>query len=123
MTVLQMLAEMIGTKELLRLVAFTKLMYTVEMCAPCFPVWGWLVGKLCATVTACIECCQGAGGGRGLRLGRTVVGWWYVVGRVERAIETVVEDGTRPRVFPEMERILMTLGFVFVFEPIGAVHA
>ena len=120
---LQMLTEMVGTKELLGLIAFTKLVYTVEMRTPCFPVWGWLVGKLCATVTACIEWCQRGGGGRGLRLGRAVVGGWYIVGRVECAIKTVVEDGTRPGMFPEMKRILMTLGFVFVFEPIGAVHA
>ena len=119
----QMLTEMVGTKEFLRLVAFTKLVYTVEVRTPCFPIWGWLVGKLCTTVTACIERCERGGGGRGLRLGRAIVGRWYVVGSVERAIKTVVQDGTGPGVFPQMKRILMTLGLVFVLEAIGAVHA
>lgn len=120
---LQMLAEMVGTKELFGLVAFTKLVYTVEMCTTYFPIRSWLVGKLCATVTASIECCQGSGRRRGLRLGRTVVGGWYISRRIERAIETAVEGGARPGVFPEVKRILVTLGFVFVLEPIGAVHA
>ena len=120
---LQMLAEMVGTKELLRLVAFTKFVDAIEMRTPCFPVRGWLVGKLCATVTAGIECCQRVGRRRRLRLRRTAVGGWYVIGRVECAIKTVVEGGARPGVFPKMKRILMTLGFIFVLEPIGAVHA
>ena len=89
MTMFQMLTEMVGTKEFLRLVAFTELVYTVEVRTPCFPVWGWLVGKLCATVPACIERCE-RGGGRGLRLRRTVVGGRYVVGRVKRGIKAVV---------------------------------
>lgn len=123
MTVFQVLTEMVGTKELLRLVAFTKLVYTVEVRTPCFPVWGWLIGKLCATVTACIERCKRGGGGRGLRLRRTVVGRRYVVGSIERAIKTIIKDGTGPGMFPQVKRILMTFGFVFVLEAIGAVHA
>ena len=99
---LQMLAEMIGTKEFLGLVAFTKFMYTVEMRTTCFPIGGWLVGELCATVAASIECCERGGRWRGLRLGSTVVGGWYVIGRVERAIETAVESGARPGVFAEV---------------------
>ena len=87
---LQMLAEMVGTKEFLRLVAFTELVYTIEVRTPCFPIWSWLVGKLCATVTACIERCERGGGGWGLRLRRTVVGRRYVIGGVEGAIKTVV---------------------------------
>ena len=86
----QMLTEMVGSKEFLRLVAFTELVYTVEVRTPCFPVWGWVIGKLLATVTACIVRCERGGGGRGLRLRRTVVGGRYVIRRIERAIETVV---------------------------------
>ena len=59
MTMLQMLPEMVGTKELLGLIAFTEFVYTVEMRTPSFPIWGWLVGKLYATVTASVECSQG----------------------------------------------------------------
>lgn len=120
---LQMLAEMVGTKELLGLVAFAKLVYTVEMRATCFPIRSWLVGKLCATVAASIKCCERGGRRWGLRLGRTTVGGWYVSRRVERAIETAVEGGAGPGVFSEVKRILVTLGFIFILEPIGAVHA
>lgn len=120
---LQMLAEMVGTKEFLGLVAFAELMYTIEMRTTCFPIRCWLIGKLLPTVAASIECCERGGWGWRLRRGRTVVGGWYISGRVECAIETVVEGGTRPGVFPEVKRILVTLGFVFILEPIGAVHA
>lgn len=120
---LQVLAEMVGTKELLGLVAFAKLMYTVEMRTTCFPVRSWLVGKLCATVAASIERCERGGRRRGLRLRRTVVCRWYVSGGVERVTEIVVEGGARPGMFSEMKRILMTLGFVLILEPIRAEHA
>ena len=123
MTMLQMLTKMIGTKEFLGLVAFTKFVYTIQMRTACFPVRSWLVGKLQATVAASIECCQRGGRRRWLWLGRTVVGGWYVGGRIERAIEAAVESGARPRVFPEVERVLVTLGFIFIFEPIITVHA
>lgn len=120
---LQMLAEVISTKELLGLIAFAKLMYTIEMHATCFPVRSWLVGKLLATVAASIICWERGGRRRGLRLGGTTVGRWYIGGRVERAVEPAIESGARPGMFPEMKRILVTLGFVFILEPIGAVHA
>lgn len=100
---LQMLAEMIGTKEFLGLVAFTEFMYTVEMRTTCFPIRSWLVGKLCSTVAACIECCERGGWWRRLRRGSTVVGRWYVIGRVECAIETAVEGGARPGVFAQVQ--------------------
>ena len=93
MTMLQMLAEMVGTKELLGLVAFTKLVYTIEMRTTCFPIWGWFVGKLLATVAAGIKCCERGGRLRGLRLRRAGVGGWYVSGSVERAIEAAIEGG------------------------------
>ena len=117
---LQMLAKMVCAKELLGLVAFAKFMYTVEMRTTCFPIRSWLVGKLCATVTASIECRERGGRRRRLGLGRTVVGGWYISGRVECIIETAVEGGTRPGVFPEVKRILVTLGLILILEPIGA---
>ena len=120
---LQMLAEVIGTKEFLGLVAFTKFMYTVEMRTTCFPIRSWLVGELCTTVSASIECCERGGWWRWLRLGSTVIRGWYITGRIEGAIETAIESGARPGVFTEVQGILMTLGFVFILEPIGAIHA
>lgn len=123
MTVLQMLAKVVGTKEFLGLVAFTELVHTVEMRTAGYPIRSWLVGKLCATIAASIECGKRGGRRRGMRLGRTIFGRWYSSGRIERAITTAVKSGARPGVFPEVKRILVTLGFVFVLEPIGAVHA
>lgn len=120
---LQMLAEMVGTKELLGLIAFAKLMYTVQMRSTCFPVRSWLIGKLCATVAASIECRKRGGRRRGLRLRRTVVGGWYVSRGIERITEIAVEGGARPRVFSEVKRVLMTLCFVFILESIRAVIA
>ena len=96
MTVLQMLAKMVGTKELFGLVAFTEFMYAVKMRTAYFPIRSWLVGKLCATVAASIERCERGGRRWRVRLGRTVVDGWYVGGRIERAIETAVEGGARP---------------------------
>ena len=123
MTVLQMLAEMVGTEELLGLVAFAEFMYTVEMRTTCFPIRSWLIGELCSTVAASIECCERGGRRRGLKLGRSVVGGWYVGRRVEGAVETAVQGGARPGVFPEVKRILVTLGFILILESIRAVHA
>ena len=120
---LQMLTEMISTKEFLRLIAFAKLMYTIEMHATCFPVRSWLVGKLLATVAASIICGERGGRRWGLRLGRTTVGRWHIGGRVERAVESAIESGARPGMFPEMKRILVTLGFVLILKAIGAVRA
>ena len=123
MTMLQMLAEVVSTKEFLGLIAFAKLMYTIEMHTTCFPVRSWLVGKLLATVAASIICWEGCGWRWGLRLGRTTVGRWHNSGRVERAVKPAIESGARPGMFPEMERILVTLGFVLILESIGAVRA
>ena len=120
---LQMLAEMVGPKELLGLVAFTKLMYAVKMRTTYFPIRSWLVRKLCATVAASVERCERGGWRRRLRLGRTVVGEWYVGGRIESTIGTTVEGGARPGVFAEVKRILVSLGFVFILESVGAVVA
>ena len=60
MTMLQMLTKMIDTEESLVFIAFAKCVYAVEMCTTCFPIRGWFVGKLCATIPANIE-----RGGRG----------------------------------------------------------
>ena len=103
MTVFQVLAEVIRTKELFRLIALSKFMYTVEMRTTCFPVRSWLVGELQATVAASIECCERGGWWWGLRLGSTVVRGWYITGGVEGAIETAIEGGARPGVFAEVQ--------------------
>ena len=123
MAMLQMLAEMIGTKKLLGLVAFAKLVNTIEMRTACFPIRSWLVGELCATVSASIVCRERCGRRWRLRLRRAVVGRRNISGSVERAIEIAAEGSARPGMFPKVKRILVTLGFIFILEPIGAVHA
>ena len=48
----QMLAEMVGTEEFLRLVAFAELMNLGKMTAACVPVWLWEVLELSSTIPA-----------------------------------------------------------------------
>ena len=57
MAMLKVLSEMVGTEELLGLVAFTKFMHVVQMLGSCFPVRR--VGKLVTTVPANV-CGSGA---------------------------------------------------------------
>ena len=119
-TTFQMLAKLVSTKEFLGSLACARFMYAIEMSTTCFPIRSWLVWKLFTTVEASIECWERGGRGRGLRLGGTVFDGWCVSGGVECAIETPIEGRTRPGVFSQMKRIFMTLGFIFVLEPIRA---
>lgn len=52
MAVLEMLAEMVCTEELLRIVAFAELVYDGEMLESAVPVWLGMIGKLLAAVAA-----------------------------------------------------------------------
>lgn len=57
---LEVLSEMIGPEELLRLIAFPKIVYVVEVFGTVVPLrWVW---ELFSTVAACV--CMGATGGR-----------------------------------------------------------
>ena len=121
MTILQMLTEMINTKEFLVLIAFAILVYAVEMCTACFPIRGWFVGKLCATVPANIEC--GERCGQGLRLPQIVIRKSYTLRSVDQVVKVVFKGNAGPGVFSKMQRILMTLERVLSLEAIGAVFA
>lgn len=103
MAVLEMLPEVIGAVELLRLVALAELVHVVQVLGAQVPVGG-VVGELVAAVAAYV-------GGSGVH-GRGVEGG------VDAG-----ECGAGPGVATEMERVLVALSLVFVFEAIGAVLA
>ena len=108
----QMLAEVVGTEEFLRLIAFPEFMNLGKMTAAGFPVWLWKILEFESTVPT--NLCIGDGI-RGRELAVRVVGE-DGGGRVESSLVIVGQRGTGPRVFAEMKRILMPFGFVLVLE-------
>ena len=101
-TVLQMLSKMICTEKLLGLIAFAKFVRVVQMLCSSVPVRR--IEKLLATESAQVGC-----------------GWTGRI-RVERSLNAS-ERSTRPRMSPQMQRILMALRLIFVLEPIRAILA
>lgn len=97
-----MLSEMVRAEELLGLIAFAKFVCVVQMFCSSIPIRG--VGKF---FTA-----------KSTQVGR---GWTGRI-RVECSLNAS-KRSTRPRVSPQMQRILVTLGLIFVLESIRAVLA
>jgi hypothetical protein len=95
--VLQVLSEMIRSEELLRLVAFAKLVRVVEMLVSFIPVGR--IGELLSTIPANIS-------DSGVD-----------AGRVEGGVRAF-ERSTRPGMAPKMERVLVTFSFILVLEPV-----
>ena len=99
-TVLEVLAEMIRAEKLLRLVALAEFVHVVQVLGAKVPLRrvGELVAAVAADVGAVdaglVEGCLGAG-----------------------------EGSAGPGVLSEVEGVLVALGFVFVFEAVGAVGA
>ena len=60
MAVLEMLSEVIGSKELFGLITFTKLMYVGQVVYPAIPVRLRLIWEIFTTVAASVG--EGAGG-------------------------------------------------------------
>lgn len=52
MAMFQMLSEMVGTIELLRIVALSKLVHCCKMLESAVPVWLWEIRELFTTVPA-----------------------------------------------------------------------
>jgi len=102
MAVFQVLSEVIGAEEFFCLVALAKLVQVIEVLGPCLPISR--VGELVAAVPAYV--------GDG----------WACRGGVECGLDAG-EGSTGPRVSTQMQRILVPLGFIFVFEAIRAVRA
>lgn len=103
MAVLEVLAEVVGAKELLGQVALAELVGVVEVFGARVPVRPRLVAELLAAVAADVD-----GGDRG----RAVEGRF----RGE-------QGGAGPRVAAQVEGVLVPLGFVLVLESVRAVEA
>jgi hypothetical protein len=102
-TMLEMLSEVVGAIKLFRLIAFPKLMLRGEMINADLPLGR--NGKFFSAVAADVG-----------KIGpvRRWVKCRFVITRQRCA---------RPRVFPQVKRVLVPLGFVLVFEPVVAVLA
>ena len=108
MAVFEMLSEMIGSVEFFGLVALAKLVHVGEVVDASVPIRLWAVRKFLSTEAAGV--CQRAVGSLRRRVG----------GRVECGFVTR-NGGARPRVPSKMQRVLVSLGFILVFEAIVAV--
>ena len=97
---LQMLAEVVGAEKLFGLIALAKLMLLTQMLGSHIPVW-W-IRKFLATVSAHIA--RRRMDVRGVECGRNPT-----------------KGCARPRMLAQMQRVLMTLGLVFIFESIWTV--
>ena len=95
MTVFEVLTEMIGTEELLRLIALAELVYVGQVCSTSLPIRRRIVWKLFATISANIKSCELSRWRRWLL--EVVIGWWNSGQRVECAVILTIEGGARPR--------------------------
>lgn len=102
MAVLEMLSEVICSVEPFALVALSKLVYMANVISSRRPISR--VGEFVATEPANISAAS---------VGST---------RVKRAFDAC-QCGARPRVAPQMKRVLMPFSFVLVLEPIRTVRA
>ena len=100
MGVLKMLAEVVGAEELFRLIALAEFMLLTQMLGSDVPVWR--IREFLAAVSA------------------HIVSRRVDVRRVECG-RNPTKCCARPRMLPQMQRILMTLGFVFIFESVWTV--
>ena len=118
-----MLSEVICPVEFLALIAFPELVDGSEMLTAHHPVRCWVIRKLFATVAAYVVFCVLILlrllllGMRGTCIRR------YCCARMESGVVISVERCARPRMASQMERVLMALGLIFVFESIMAVLA
>lgn len=99
--VFQVLAEVVCAEELLRLVALAELVDVVEVLGASLPARG--IGEFFATIAADIRATTGHG-------------------LVEGGLRAC-EGGARPGMVTQMKRVLVTLSFVLVLEPVRAVSA
>jgi hypothetical protein len=99
MAMFQVLSKMICAEELLGMIAFAKFVHVIQMLGPHLPIRGkW---ELLPAITAYIGC---------TRMG---------LGGVEGRLYTC-KRSARPRMTPEMERILVPFGLVLILETIRA---
>ena len=118
MTVLQVLSEVIGSKELFRLIALAKFMYILKMLSAFIPIRSWIVGKLLATIAASIKGCERIQGGLSMGLARASICRWNGGGGVKSGVVVALESGARPGMTTEVEGVLVTLSLVLILEAI-----
>lgn len=99
MTVLQMLPEMIRPEELFGLVALSKFVFSFQVLSPYLQIRR--TRKLLATIPTDIK-------------------KPWALCRMMKCGFLSYQSSTRPRVLSQVQRILVTLRFVFVLEPVGA---
>jgi hypothetical protein len=108
MRVLEVLSKVVCSEELFGLIAFAKFVYTREMFNSAIPVGRRMVWEFLTTEATDI-CYRTV---RPLGIRRT------------RGVEDclIAGDGrTGPRVSPQMERVLVSFGFVLILEAVVAV--
>lgn len=110
MAMLEMLAEVVSAIELLRVIALAKLVHSRQVLEATVPVWPRKIWELFTAVPAGIV--------GGTRAGLT--GWRG--GAVEGGLETW-QCGAGPGMASQMEGVLVSFCFVFVFEAVVAVLA
>ena len=111
MAVLEVLTEVIGAKEFLRLIAFAEFVHVLKMVDTVVPVRMWVVGELLSTIAANVHSRYRVHQGRG------VVGC-NGTRRVESSFVLAGQSGTRPGMTAKVKGVLMTFSLVLVFEPI-----
>lgn len=114
-----MLPKVIGAIELLALVALAELMNVCQVFASCQPVGLRKIGKLFATIPTHVE--RGDRAGRVLRLNMAACVGRSCRARVEGGFKVAFERCARPGVTAKVQRILVPLRFVLIFEPVVAV--
>ena len=96
---LEVLAEVVGAEELLRLVTLSKLVYMVEVFGAVLPARR--ISKLLTAVATNVSAAAGHG--------RVECCFW------------AGERSARPRMTSQMEGVLVAFCFVLVFEAVGAI--
>lgn len=121
MTMLEVLSEVIGTEELLALVALAELVHDGQVLTASNPVGGRIVGELETAIATDVVLGVGAWltclrmVGVGMRRDSSA--------GMEDGFVGAVQGGTRPRVEAQVEGVLMTFSFVLILEAVVAVLA
>jgi hypothetical protein len=114
MTVLQMLAEVIGPEELLRSIAFSELVHILQVTDPFLPV---LIGG----VPSLIRPLREAGSCKLFTAIAARVSFSGASCAVMKRSRVACKSRARPAVPADMERVLVALSFVVVLKTITAV--
>ena len=116
MAMLEMLTEVIGTEEFLRLIALAKFVGHVQVTGSIIPVRCWLVAKFLTAIAASVIC-----RGYGFWLTRYGGSTWKLRGGKKSRNIIRSEDGAGPGMATEMQGILVAFHFILILEAISTV--